>query len=191
MKKNCFVLLFTILSALTVFSQKNADPESYPLIRVFLKDTCSLGENSRFAIQGAAVDDTHVDLLSILNNEMLLYYSKLRSEKIEFDTVFNERDLQHIREVYEKNKGIVPVWSEKNLRKNKITPHDNTISKKKKALNVFHYKASYPLFSTDRQHALIYIESACEGRCGRGNVYVFSRKSGNWQILSEINLWTN
>ena len=50
-------------------------------------------------------------------------------------------------------------------------------------------QVSKPVFSDDRQTALIYVTHSCGGLCGTGWVMLLSREGGTWRIADKQMLW--
>ena len=53
----------------------------------------------------------------------------------------------------------------------------------------FLMQVSAPVYSSDGNSALIWVDSICDGRCGGGSLLLFERKSGRWTQSRGILNW--
>ena len=52
-------------------------------------------------------------------------------------------------------------------------------------------QVSAPVYTVDREKAVIYVESVCGGGCGAGYLQLLGRKRGRWVVEQTLNRWTS
>ncbi|MFN8288838.1 MAG: hypothetical protein U0U70_01150 [Chitinophagaceae bacterium] len=192
MKKRILTCMLSAAFFLHSYCQEYLSPENYSLFRAVVnQDTNSSGRAYYFCTRGAAFTNETVYLINFLDRE---YFSRYLAEKgipLSFDTLFTEEDLKDMQAVCRKYEKAVPAWDKRMLAKKEIPVYDDLRKKFRPSMTALYYHAGIPLYTRDRQHALVYVESVCNGSCDHGSVFIFSRKSGNWKRMAEIVIWTS
>lgn len=181
-KKYQLLILFLILGVLLPqkFHGQSNDTESYLVIKGYfthLKDPYILDIKPQgFQPKGISFDE-------VLNRKIYVHNPHM---EVNIDSVFNGEDFSIMKQQLLKLKNI------SRFDKEMLTSHHIPYLDSKKELpnNFRILEMTFPLFSKDRQVALLYVEHAEEG-IGGGEVTVLKQKNENWCVLFTIPIWTN
>jgi hypothetical protein len=156
--------------------------ETYILLNAFFKQEL---KPYKLDISLLGFNNQSINFEEIINKSFFLKNSKT----INIDTVLSETDFRKMRKQMRELKNVKRLDIEK-LRSNKIDFIENFDKNKPipNAESVF--KICLPLFSHDKNKAVMYVENYCEGDCGGGYLYIFHRqKNGEWSVFKSIQVW--
>lgn len=190
--KKFFISILFAMSAYVAQCQEIQCSENYKLFKlVFHSGADSTGNGSYFCTKGVAFTNETIYLNDYLDKEYFNRYVAEKGKAFSFDTLFTPGDVRRMKEVCSKYAKLVPDWDRKLLARKDIVVFDDLKKKFRPSLTALYYHAGIPLYSEDRQHAMLYVESICNGNCDHGSIFVFSKKSGSWKILTELIVWTS
>ncbi len=183
------ILLATFIP--TVACSQKIDPGTYSVLKDFFKETqATIKFPFVLHTEILGYNNHWISFDSVLQGSFFQEELYLKNKDAVEDIIFSERDLQYMKNQVQSYR----TSSFLNLRKlEKAGIHCTDSLSKEQLLNPQPtiYRASLPLFSKNRQKALLYTEYHCIGDCGAGDLHILIKKKGKWYLLASINVWVS